>query len=63
LREKNIKNVGIIEGVGDAYLDGVKLKEKDIIPNMTDKNTKKNTFSFVNLGVRYNIDIFELLIF
>jgi hypothetical protein len=59
----NIKNVGTIEGVGDVYLDGVKVKEEDIIPNMTSKNTIKAMCSLVNFGVHYNIDIFELLIF
>jgi hypothetical protein len=51
LRETNIKNVGTIEGVGDIYLDGVEIKEEDIIPNITDKNTIKAICSLVNLGV------------
>jgi hypothetical protein len=63
LRETNIKNVGTIEGVGDIYLDGVKTKEEDIIPNMTCKNTIKAMCSLVNLGIYNNINVFELLIF
>jgi hypothetical protein len=59
-REINVKNVGTIKGIGDVYLDGVKIKEEDIIPNnITSKNTIKAMCSFVKLGVLYII----LLIF
>jgi hypothetical protein len=63
LRERNIKNIGIIEGIGDVYLDGVKVKDEDTIPNMTSKNTVKAMCSLIKLGVLYiyyniSIDIF-----
>jgi hypothetical protein len=58
LREINIKNVGTIERVGDIYLDGVKIKEEDVIPNMTSKNTIKAMCSLVNLGVNHIILIY-----